>query len=64
MPRLAADIATPDGVADVQFFTPQGAGPWPAVIVYTDAFGVRAASVATQPSSRRSRPCAPGPTPT
>jgi carboxymethylenebutenolidase len=35
------DLQTPEGPIDTYVFTPTGAGPWPAVIVYMDAFGVR-----------------------
>jgi carboxymethylenebutenolidase len=35
------DIRTEDGVMDVYLFTPQGTGPWPAVVMYMDAFGIR-----------------------
>ena len=35
------DLETPDGRMDCHVFTPDGAGPWPAVILYMDAFGVR-----------------------
>ena len=35
------DLETPAGSLDTYVFTPTGAGPWPAVIVYMDAFGVR-----------------------
>ena len=35
------DVRTPDGVMDVHVFTPDGAGRWPAVILYMDAFGIR-----------------------
>ena len=36
------DITTADGTLDVHVFTPgSGAGPWPAVVLYMDAFGIR-----------------------
>jgi len=35
------DVQTPDGTLDCYTFTPPGAGSWPAVIVYMDAFGIR-----------------------
>lgn len=35
------EIATPDGVADAILALPAGDGPWPAVLVFMDAFGVR-----------------------
>jgi carboxymethylenebutenolidase len=36
------DLRTPDGVLDCYIFEPSGAGRWPAVILYMDAFGIRA----------------------
>lgn len=36
-------IPTRDGQCPTQVFTPSGLGPWPAVIVFADAFGVRPA---------------------
>jgi meso-butanediol dehydrogenase / (S,S)-butanediol dehydrogenase / diacetyl reductase len=36
-----AKIKTDDGVADAYFVTPEGAGPWPGVLLYTDIMGVR-----------------------
>ena len=35
------DVSTPDGTIDCHVFTPAGSGPWPAVLFYMDAFGVR-----------------------
>ncbi|SFK74808.1 carboxymethylenebutenolidase [Rhodanobacter glycinis] len=35
------NIRTPDGQCATHVFTPEGTGPWPAVIVYMDAFGIR-----------------------
>ena len=35
------DIDTPDGRLDCHVCTPEGAGPWPGVILYMDAFGIR-----------------------
>ena len=35
------DLPTPDGVADAILAVPEGAGPWPGVLVYMDAFGPR-----------------------
>jgi carboxymethylenebutenolidase len=35
------DLLTPDGVLDCYLFQPPGTGPWPAVILYMDAFGIR-----------------------
>lgn len=36
------DVSTSDGVLDCYLFTPAGAGQWPAIVVYMDAFGIRA----------------------
>jgi carboxymethylenebutenolidase len=36
-------ITTPHGTCETQLFTPDGPGPWPAVIVCFDAFGARPA---------------------
>jgi carboxymethylenebutenolidase len=41
MSERRIDVTTPDGVIDVHVFTPAGAGPWPLVLFYMDAFGVR-----------------------
>ncbi|MDX3612567.1 dienelactone hydrolase family protein [Streptomyces europaeiscabiei] len=35
------DIATRDGTADAYLVRPEGSGPFPAVLLYMDAFGVR-----------------------
>jgi carboxymethylenebutenolidase len=36
------DLKTDDGVLDLHVFTPDsGSGPWPAVVLYMDAFGIR-----------------------
>lgn len=35
------DLDTEDGTLDCHVFSPAGEGPWPAVIVYMDAFGIR-----------------------
>lgn len=43
MPRTDLTIATPDGDAPAFLHTPDGAGPWPGVILYVDAGGVRKA---------------------
>jgi carboxymethylenebutenolidase len=37
----ALEIATDDGVAQAIFATPEGEGPWPGVLLYTDIMGVR-----------------------
>lgn len=42
MPAITDTIATPDGSCPVQLFTPEGTGPWPGVVMYPDAGGVRA----------------------
>jgi carboxymethylenebutenolidase len=40
--RTRIDLETPDGTLDLHAFRPDaGAGPWPAVILYMDAFGIR-----------------------
>jgi carboxymethylenebutenolidase len=41
--ETAVDVRTPDGTADGYLYHPQGAGAWPAVIMYPDAFAVRPA---------------------
>ena len=35
------DVQAEDGTIDCYTFAPSGAGSWPAVIVYMDAFGIR-----------------------
>jgi carboxymethylenebutenolidase len=35
------DVRSKEGTIDSYTFTPAGRGPWPAVIVYMDAFGIR-----------------------
>ncbi len=35
------DLTTPDGVADAWLHLPDGEGPFPAVLLFTDAFGLR-----------------------
>jgi carboxymethylenebutenolidase len=35
------DLETQDGPLDAYIFQPVGAGPWPAVVMYMDAFGIR-----------------------
>lgn len=39
-------IPAADGQCPAQVFTPEGEGPWPAVIMYMDAFGIRPGSEA------------------
>jgi carboxymethylenebutenolidase len=41
MAREQIDLTTSDGVLDCHIFEPAGAGPWPASILYMDAFGLR-----------------------
>jgi carboxymethylenebutenolidase len=41
MPQRDVSIPTSDGVLDASLHTPDGTGPWPAVIMYPDAGGVR-----------------------
>ena len=43
MKHEEVSIRTRDGECPAHVFTPDGAGPWPAVIVYMDAFGIRPA---------------------
>ena len=41
MSRTSIDIRTADGVCPASVFQPQGAGPWPAAIIYMDGPGIR-----------------------
>ncbi len=41
MTQRHVEIPTPDGTCDAGLHTPDGAGPWPAVIMFPDAGGVR-----------------------
>jgi carboxymethylenebutenolidase len=41
MPSVSTTVTTPDGSCRVTLHTPNGAGPWSAVIMYPDAGGVR-----------------------
>lgn len=46
MPSITDTITTPDGACSVRLFTPDGSGllsPWPGVVMYPDAGGVREA---------------------
>lgn len=43
MKHEVVSLRTRDGQCAVHVFTPDGAGPWPAVVVYMDAFGIRPA---------------------
>jgi carboxymethylenebutenolidase len=45
MTQEHVSIQAKDGQCAAQVFTPDGAGPWPAVIFYMDAFGIRPAMV-------------------
>jgi carboxymethylenebutenolidase len=39
--QTRVDLRTEDGILDVHLFHPEGPGPWPAVVFYMDAFGIR-----------------------
>lgn len=41
MPKITDTIATADGSCPVRLFTPEGPGPWPGIVMYCDAGGVR-----------------------
>jgi carboxymethylenebutenolidase len=41
MPNITDTITTPDGECTVRLFTPDGEGPWPGIVMYPDAGGVR-----------------------
>jgi carboxymethylenebutenolidase len=41
MARSNVDLRTTDGTMNCQTFTPDGEGPWPGVIFYMDALGIR-----------------------
>jgi carboxymethylenebutenolidase len=41
MPIISDTVTTPDGTCSVTFATPEGDGPWPAVVMYPDAGGRR-----------------------
>ncbi len=41
MPQITDTVTTPDGTCPVSLFTPEGSGPWPGVVMYCDAGGVR-----------------------
>lgn len=43
MPTTKDAITTPAGTCPVTFVTPDGAGPWPGIVMYPDAGGPRAA---------------------
>lgn len=46
MPNASITIATRDGACPVHIATPPGTGPWPAIILYMDAGGIRPAVIA------------------
>lgn len=41
MPKISDQVTTPDGTCAVKLFTPEGRGPWPGVVMFPDAGGVR-----------------------
>lgn len=41
MGETTADLKTEDGVCECHIFHPEGAGSWPAVILYMDGLGIR-----------------------
>ena len=41
MPHQQTQIPTADGLCPVHVLTPEGTGPWPAVIFYMDGLGIR-----------------------
>lgn len=41
MPSISTTVATADGTCPVTLHTPNGTGPWTAVVMYVDAGGVR-----------------------
>jgi carboxymethylenebutenolidase len=41
MPNITDTVKTQDGDCTVRLFTPDGEGPWPGVVMYPDAGGVR-----------------------
>lgn len=43
MPHTHLEIETEDGRCPTHVYHPEGPGPWPGVIVYTDAVGIRPA---------------------
>lgn len=43
MPTIHDTITTPDGSCPVTLATPNGSGPWPGIVMYPDAGGVRPA---------------------
>jgi len=43
MKERRIELQRDEGVLDGRFFTPEGDGPWPLVVFYMDAFGLRPA---------------------
>ncbi len=43
MPVQSIDIQTADGTMDAKLFSPEGQGPWPGVVMISDAGGTRLA---------------------
>ncbi|QLL09320.1 dienelactone hydrolase family protein [Mycobacterium vicinigordonae] len=41
MPKIIDSVSTPDGTCQIALFTPDGAGPWPGVVMFPDAGGAR-----------------------
>src|ERR1700761_1165821 len=41
MPNITDSISTSDGTCTVRLLTPDGSGPWPGVVMFPDAGGVR-----------------------
>lgn len=41
MPQEQVTIQAPDGACGAHVLTPEGEGPWPGVIFFMDAFGIR-----------------------
>lgn len=41
MPSISDTVKTPDGSCPVSLHTPDGAGPWPGIVMYPDAGGAR-----------------------
>ncbi|MGA7054173.1 MAG: dienelactone hydrolase family protein [Mycobacterium sp.] len=41
MPNIKDNVTTPNGTCPVHLFTPEGSGPWPGVVMFPDAGGLR-----------------------
>lgn len=41
MPKISDQVTTPDGSCAISLCTPDGSGPWPGVVMFPDAGGVR-----------------------